>query len=483
MAAETPPPPSPSFAPSPAYSAETFRAHAAAVCDVLARHLERADEDALVPVLPPEDPAAMCARFPADFPAEGTGDLLEVIERVLASSTALAASGFVGHQVATPLPDAALCDLVAALSNNSMAIYEMGPAATAMERAVLQHFASALGFGESAGGVLTSGGSLGNLTALAAARQANAGFDAWRRGLRGGPQLVVLVARTAHYSVARAAHLLGLGDAGIIDVDVDERLRMKPEALEAALLEVQKKKQRPIAVVASAGSTAAGAIDPLDAIADICERHGVWLHVDGAHGAPLALSPTHRPKLFGIERADSVILDGHKLMAMPALVTALLFKDGAQGARAFSQAAAYLFDEENDGWADVGRRTVECTKRMMSLKLYACLRAYGTRFFAEHVDRCCALATALAAAVKRRPRLELLTEPEANIVCFRVRGLDGGQQDAIRRAILAEGRFYLVKVRLGPELWLRTTLASPRTTPAHLEALLDDVERHAAAML
>lgn len=475
-------PPSPLSTTPTAFSAATFRAHAAAVTDVLARHLERADDDALTPVLPPEDPAAMCARFPADFPEEGAGDLVEVIERALSSSTALAASGFVGHQVATPLPDAALCDLVAALANNGMAIYEMGPSATAMERAVLRHFARVLGLGNGAGGVLTSGGSLGNLTALAAARQASAGFDAWRQGLRGGPQLVVLVARTAHYSVSRAAHLLGLGDHGVVDVDVDERLRMKPDALDAALREVARKKQRAIAVVASAGSTAAGALDPLDAIADVCAAHGVWLHVDGAHGASLALSPTKRPLLRGIERADSVVWDAHKLMAMPALVTALLFRDGARGARAFSQSAAYLFDDEDEGWADVGRRTVECTKRMMSLKLYACLRAYGTRFFADHVDRCCALASALAAAVKRRPALELLTEPEANIVCFRVRGLDGGQLDAVRRAVLAEGRFYLVKVRLGADLWLRTTLASPRTTEAHLESLLDDVERHTAAL-
>src|SRR5690606_14536811 len=127
--------------------------------------------------------------------------------------------------------------------------------------------------------------------------------------------------------------------------------------------------------------------------------------------------------------------------------------------------------------------TVECTKRMMSLKLYACLEAFGTRFFAEHVDGCCELAEALAAFVRAREGLELLTEPEANIVCFRPRGLDGGQVDAVRRAVLAEGRFYLVKVRLEGGLWLRCTLASPRTTPAHLAALLDDVERHARAIL
>lgn len=459
------------------FSSRTFRENAAAVTEVLARTLERAEADDVTPVMPREDPQTLCERFPADFSEEGSHDLLDVIERALASSTALHTSGFVGHQVATPLPDAALCDLVSSFANNGMAVYEMGPAATAMERAVLQHLSRALGYGDAAGGVLTSGGSLGNLTALAAARQAKGG-DVWRRGLRNGPQLVVLVGKTTHYSVSRAARLLGLGDDGVVEVDVDERLRMRPDALSEAIQKEKGRGRIPIAVVASAGSTAAGAIDPLVAIAEVCEAADVWMHVDGAHGASLALSPRRRGQLNGIERADSVVWDAHKLLAMPALVTAVVFKDGAAGARAFAQSAAYLFDDDDDSWSDVGRRTVECTKRMMSLKLYACLKAYGTRFFAEHVDRCCDLATRFAAAIEKREGLELLLQPECNIVCFRVRGRDGGQLDAIRRAILDEGRFYLVKVRLDGALWLRTTLASPHTTPAHLEALLDDVERH-----
>jgi L-2,4-diaminobutyrate decarboxylase len=357
-----------------------------------------------------------------------------------------------------------------------MAVYETGPAATAMERAVLAFFARALGLPDTAGGVLTSGGSLGNLTALLAARQARPGLDVWRRGLRGGPQLVVFVGETAHYSLARACRILGVGDAGCVSVPCDERLRMDPRALDDAIAAAVKKKHAPIAVVASAGSTTAGAIDPLDAIADVCAARGVWLHVDGAQGGVLALSPALRPRLAGIERADSVVLDAHKMMAMPALATVVLFRDAAAGAAAFAQEAGYLFqDGDDDAWSDVGRRTVECTKRMISLKLYACLQAYGPAFFARHVERVCALAAFLADEARRRG-FDVLVEPEMDIVCFRPRGLDGGQVAAVRKRVLDDGRFYLVSVRRPDGLWLRTTILHPLTTDDDLRALLDEVE-------
>ncbi|MFZ9887463.1 MAG: pyridoxal phosphate-dependent decarboxylase family protein [Myxococcota bacterium] len=466
------------------FAIDRFRADAHNVVELMTQYLaQSAAIGSDPPVLPRTGPNALCELFPSAFPEVGDGDLVPTIRRALEHSTALHSPGFVGHQVATPLPGAALCDLVAALTNNGMAIYEMGPAGTAMEKAVLQHLGRSLGMPENAGGVLTSGGSLGNLTALLAARQEKAGFDVWRRGLAAGPQLVVLVAATAHYSVARAVRVLGLGDAGIVDVEVDDRLRLSPEALERAIVTCRKEGKRPIAVVASAGSTAAGAIDPLDEVADICARHDLWFHVDGAHGASLVLSRRRREHLKGIERADSVVWDAHKMLAMPALLTALLFRDGKKGARAFSQSAAYLFhDDDKESWADVGRRTMECTKRAMSLKLYACLEAYGTRFFEEHVDRCCDLATALADAVRAHPSFELLTEPSCNIVCFRLRGLDGGQQAAVRRMVVEGGRFYLVKVRIEGELWLRCTLASPRTTKALLSEMLEELAAAAASL-
>jgi L-2,4-diaminobutyrate decarboxylase len=227
--------------------------------------------------------------------------------------------------------------------------------------------------------------------------------------------------------------------------------------------------------VASAGSTAAGAIDPLGDIAEVCAREELWLHVDGAHGAALALSPTHKEALRGIERADSIVLDAHKMMLMPALLTAVLFRDGAAGARAFSQEAGYLFGEaQGDLGDDIGRRTLECTKRMMSLELYATLAAHGTAIFGEHVDAVCALARHLARGARARG-LAVLVEPECNIVCFRDPAAPGGVTAAVRRALLAEGRFYIVQVHLPSGLWLRCTLLNPRTTCADIDAMLDRV--------
>lgn len=457
-------------------SPSRFQQNGHALVEVLARHLADAERGAVPAVMPGGPPAAFAARFAGDFPETGDGDVVRVVAEVLAASTVLHSPGFIGHQVATPLPDAALCDLAASILNNGMAVFEMGPAASAMERAVLAYLARVLGLPASAGGVLTSGGSVGNLTALLAARQAKAGFDVWREGLRNRAQLIVYVAETAHYSVSRALRILGLGDAGVAAIPVDERLRMRVDALEAAIARARHHGRRPIAVVASACSTAAGAFDPIDAIADVCAREDLWLHVDGAHGASLALSARHRDTLRGIERADSVVWDAHKMMLMPALVTAVLFRDAQAGARAFSQEAGYLFDDaaDSDAWSEIGRRTIECTKRMMSLKLYAALAAHGTRVFAEHVDAVCELARYLASGARARG-LELLVEPECNIVCFRRPNVSGGVTAAVRSALLAEGRFYIVQVHLASGLWLRCTVINPLTTCADVDTMLDRV--------
>jgi L-2,4-diaminobutyrate decarboxylase len=245
--------------------------------------------------------------------------------------------------------------------------------------------------------------------------------------------------------------------------------------------------RRVVAVVASAGSTATGAYDPLEAIADFASAHGLWLHVDGAHGACAALSTAARGVVRGIERADSVVWDAHKMMLLPSLVSAVLFKDGARSYEAFRPTgASYLFsDGDVAPWYDVGERTLECTKRMMSLGLYAAITLLGDAFFEEYVDRAFALARALAAKVDAAPDFELAVAPEANIVCFRHRphGLVPGpaldrHQSAVREAIVRSGAYYLVQTRLGARgVFLRVTLVNPRTTEADLGGLLDAVRQ------
>jgi L-2,4-diaminobutyrate decarboxylase len=458
---------------------ETFRAAGHRLIDRLADYLGAAARGGM-PVLPPGDPGDRILGWPAQFDTGGT-DFNDLISRAIVESNHLHHPGYVGHQVTAPLPSAALCELVAALLNNSMAVYEMGPASTAMERAVVGWLAGRLGLPAGADGVLTSGGSLGNLTALLAARQAKAGYDAWRLGAEGQPPLAVLVSTEAHYSVARAVRIMGWGEGGVQPVPVDERFRLRVDALESALAAAHQRGRRPIAVVASAASTATGAFDPLDPIADFCQAHDLWLHVDGAHGAAAVLSERHRTRVVGIERADSVVWDAHKMMLMPALVSAVLFREARHSYQAFRQEASYLFSERPPelDWFDIGQRTIECTKRMMSLKVYVALAVYGGAFFGDYVATTFDLAAEFARLIDEAPDFELAVAPECNIVCFRYRPLGAedldGLQARVRERLLREGSFYLVHTRLPAGRFLRTTLINPRTTEADLRALLDRI--------
>ncbi len=446
----------------------------------LARSQDRVEPRA-VPWLSPEEQAAA---YPATYPEAGHGDLRGEVARVLARSIRLQHPHVLGHQVPPPLPSAALAELVGAVLNNGMAIYEMGMAATAIERAVVGWMTSTLGMPASASGVLTSGGSLGNLTALLAARQARAGYDAWSEPGRDQPPLAVLVSSAAHYSIARAVRILGWGDGGAIPVAVDRAQRMSPRALDEAAAAAVERGVRVVAVVASAGSTATGAFDPLDELSAVARARGLWLHVDGAHGASMALSPTRRHLVRGIEHADSVVWDAHKLLMMPALVTGVLVREPRDAAATFAQQASYLFDGDraaaDDDW-NLGRRTLECTKRMMAFELHAALRTHGVALFRQVIDRLCDATSALAARIEAAPDFELALPPAANIVCYRhkppgvaARDLDAHQR-RIRQRLVERGHFYIVTTELGGNVWLRSALMNPLVEAQDLDGLLAEL--------
>ncbi|CAM4026411.1 pyridoxal-dependent decarboxylase [Corallococcus sp. ZKHCc1 1396] len=467
-----------------AYAPDAFRTTAHALMDQLADYLKAALKGGDMPVLPWAPPSVNQERFATPFPeepsAEPAGAFAHLMARVLEGSHHLHHPRYVGHQVTAPLPLAALCDGVSSLLNNGMAVYEMGPIATAMEHHVLAWMASRLGLPDTTRGVLTSGGSAGNLTALLAARQAKAGFDAWNGGAHAGPPLTVLVPRSAHYCLARAVRIMGWGEGGLTPVDVDASFRVRPDALEGALQGALRQGRKPIAVVASAGSTATGAFDPLEPVADFAREHDLWFHVDGAHGAAASLSAKYRARVKGIERADSVVWDAHKGLLMPALVTAVLFRDGARSFDAFSQEAHYLFHvDDARPFSDVGLRTLECTKEMMALKLYTCLSVLGTRLFEEAVTASYDQAQAFAGMLTAAPDFQLALPPDCNIVCFRHTPAHVPPEDwdalqvRLREALVTSGKFYLVQTRLPDGVYLRTTLIHPLTRDADLEALLE----------
>jgi L-2,4-diaminobutyrate decarboxylase len=472
-----------------AFDPEAFRRDGHALVERLADHLRQATGGAL-PVLPWRAPDESAAAWPVTWHAGGDPrGLLPLLDRVLTEAHHLHHPGYVGHQVTAPLPAAALADLVSSLLNNSMAVYEMGPVSTVMERNLASDLCGRLGFPAGATGVFTSGGSAGNLTALLAARQARAGWDAWKDGVATGAPLAFLVADQAHYSVARALQIMGLGREAAWPVPCDASFRLDPTALPAALRAARAAGRRVIGVVASAGSTATGAFDPLPAVADFCATHALWFHVDGAHGASAAFSATHRARLAGIERADSVVWDAHKLLLTPALVTAVLFRDGRRSYEAFAQEASYLFASGGAQvpWWDGAGRTLECTKLMLVLKLWTALTVYGPRFFADYVDGMFALAARFADRLAASGDFELAVQPESNIVCFRHRPRAPGatpdpatldaRQARVRRHLVEAGRFYLVQVRLPAGLFLRTTLLNPFTRDEHLDELLTAIRR------
>ncbi|MEO8698818.1 MAG: aminotransferase class I/II-fold pyridoxal phosphate-dependent enzyme [Kofleriaceae bacterium] len=453
-----------------AYDPERFRADGHRLIDELADQLGRWHARDGV-VVPWRDPATARTEWPIDA---GGGDLVADLVRVARGSTALANPRCMAHQVPPPIPGAVLAEAVAALVNNGMAVAEMGPAAVPIELTVIEWMCRTLGLPAGAGGAMTSGGSLGNLTALLAMRQAHAGFDVWNAGAHAGPPLAVIVADEAHYSVARTLKIMGWGAGGAIPAAVDAKHRLTGAAVERAL--AARGDRHVIGIVAAAGSTATGAVDPLDELADVAERHGLWLHVDAAHGGGVAVSPTHRAKLRGIERADSIVWDAHKLLMLPALVTAVLFKREAHAYEAFAQQASYLFaaTQPSESWWDLGQRTLECTKRAMAVELWVALRTLGEPWFAEVIDRQHALAAELAAKLTAAPDFELALAPESNIVCYRHLGsadLDAHNR-ALRRRVVEDGRFYIVGTQLPSGYFLRSTLMNPLIESRDLDDLL-----------
>lgn len=400
------------------------------------------------------------------------------LEPYLDAATRLHHPACMAHQVAVPHTAGAVAALVDAVTNNAMAIYEMGPSAAAIEAAVLDWMLGKVGWpaalagkGAGAGGVLTHGGSLANLTALAAARNRVAP-TAWDEGT---PSHLVLVAPAGcHYSVARAAGLLGLGRNAVREAPTDAEGRLDPARLGALIAGLRREGREPMAVVANACATAAGLYDPLRPVAELCREAGVWLHVDGAHGASALLSDHHRSRLDGVELADSLVWDAHKMLRAPTLCAAVLVRDHRDLDGAFQEDASYLFHDKDQPGFDFIHRTVECTKAALGLKIFLTLAAEGERALAAYVDRQTALARDAAAHLRARPGFEVAVEPESNIVCFRVAG-DDARQLEVRRRLTEDGHHYISSTGFRGRRWLRLALMNPETGLADIAALADAI--------
>lgn len=405
---------------------------------------------------------------------------------------------YLGHQVPAPVPLAGWMDGLGAAINNPMAVFEMGPWATACEQSLVRELGQRIGWnaGEFSG-FATHGGSLANLTALLTAR--NVAFpDCWQQGWSGPPagdlRPVIVTQADAHYCVARAAGMLGIGTGQVIKVPLDERRRMNVAALGECLAGLRREGRPIVAVVACAGTTLVGAFDPLEPIADVCAAHGVWLHVDAAHGGGVLFSSQHRHLLRGLDRADSVVWDAHKMLFVPALCTFTFYRHAAHKFVGFAQDAPYLFDPQAPGLADYdqGLVTVECTKRAQTLGLWGVWSTFGDGIFADLVNVTLARTQDLYELLSAADDFETLHVPECNILTFRYRpgGLRGRSetevgefQRRLRRQLIESGRFYIVQTTLGGVGALRVTLMNPLTTNGDLLELLAAIRETGTRLL
>jgi L-2,4-diaminobutyrate decarboxylase len=392
---------------------------------------------------------------------------------------------YVAHLNCPILIPAIAGELILSSVNTSMDTWDQSAGATLIERALIDWTAGRAGLGDDADGVFTSGGSQSNLQALLVARDEAAAVHGLSMADR--QRMRILVSDVGHFSVEKSARILGLAPDAVVRVPSDDAKRMRVDALERELARCYAAGLLPIAVVATAGTTDFGSVDPLPAIGDVCRREGIWLHVDAAYGGGLLTSLRHRHLLDGIERADSVTVDYHKTFFQPVSSSALLVRDG-RTLRHATLHADYLnpADRAHEEIPNQVDKSLQTTRRFDALKLWLTLRTVGADGVGRMLDDVIALADRTWSALRRDPALEVGVRPEISALVFRYvpagerdgcAGPDAGaRSDAvnrgIRQAIQDSGRAMVAATRVGGRAHLKLTLLNPATTDAHIAEIL-----------
>lgn len=394
--------------------------------------------------------------------------------------------GYLAHLNCPVAVPAVAAEAVLAAVNPSVDTWDQSRIGTEIERRLVTWVTATIGFA-AGDGVFTSGGTQSNLHALLLARQA--ATTAPRGSARRAPaldDLVVFATASSHFSVRKSAMLLGLPERAVVDVAADAAGRMRPDALAHAVADARREGRAPMAVVATAGTTDRGCIDPLEAIADVCDLEDVWLHVDAAYGCGLLVSPTRRHLLDGIERARSVTADFHKSFFQPVSSSALLVREPEDLRRA-SWHADYLNPEDADEPNQVDK-SLQTTRRFDALKLWATLRANGADAIGRAFDTVLDVTERVHEHVAAHPDLELVAPTQLSTVLFRWQpdGVSDAEADALvaplRAALLAEGRVLIAKTVVDGRPCSKLTLLNPTTSTEQVVASLHHVVETAARL-
>lgn len=445
------------------------------------------------PIIRPSKVADVAALIDASFPPGGeslehlVGQITSAFDQYPRRNTH---PGFFGWVAPSGLPSDPLAHAMVSVLNQNLIGYWSSPVGATIEKTVFRWLADLVGFDHQAEGILLSGGSISNMTGLASACAKHFGPEYRTRGLGGFNQVsrpVILCSRAAHFSIRRAAIMLGIGTDNIVAIDTDESFRMRVDHLAETL----RQQQNVICVVASAGTTNTGAIDPLEEIAGLCQQHDVWLHVDAAYGGGGLMSESLRPRYRGIEQADSVVLDLHKWFYQSLGGSLVLYRDPAWARQLFLESSDYLqsvADAEPEHYAffHIGP---ELSRRFRALPFYLAMRCYGLDRLGRNALLNVQCAEYLGALVDEHQQLELVVPPQLSILCFRYRpaGFDEASIDRInsdiRDQIEREGDYLMSASQVNGRPVLRVCIINHATRAEHVEGLLASVLRIGESMI
>lgn len=421
----------------------------------------------------PEPAARAVADVDLDRPLGDAGAALEELSRVyLDDAVWFHEPAYAAHLNCPVVLPALLAEVFVSAVNSSLDTFDQSVGATFVERHLVDWTAGRIGFGPSADGVFTSGGTQSNLQGLHLARD---------RAIAAGhapAALRIVASEDGHFSVQKSARLLGLGDAAVLTVPTDGDRRMDVGALGRTLAQVAAAGLVPMAVVATAGTTDFGAIDPLPEVAALCEGYAAWLHVDAAYGGGLLASPTRRHLLHGIDRADSVTIDFHKTWFQPVSASALVVRDGAQLGHV-TWHADYL-NPKDAAHPNQVDKSLQTTRRFDALKLWLTLRVMGAEAIGQYVDAVADLATEVGAVLDADPDVELAATPQLSTLVFRPAGVGDDALERVRAVLYERGQAMVASTRVDGRRWLKLTLLNPMATREDVLAIVGEVVAAAA---
>ena len=466
-----------------------FRTIGHQVIDTLADYFDGIEGQPVFPAIDPETLESLFDEPPPADPSSAQELISALDEHLLPYCVHTGHGGYMGLITGSPLPIGVIGDLIASAINQNLGAYSIGPAAVAMERRTVRWLCDLVGFGDGAGGNLTSGGMIANLIGMKLGRDHASAQTAQHAGVTG--PLAVYTSEERHVSVDKAADVIGLGRASVRPIRTDAAFRIRIAELEHAIQGDLESGVRPACIVAMAGSTNTGAVDDLRELRRIADRHGIWLHVDAAYGGGLLASKKWSHLLEGVEEADSVTIDPHKWFYAPVDAGAVLVRDERGLESSFGLRPSYLTDEFDTAGARYQYYVhgLEQSRRFRALKVWMSFKRYGVDQLGKWVDRNVGHARRMHELAVANPRFESAVSPPMSAACVRYvpegvllrDQVDALHFEAVRR-IERSGEFWIGTTRLKGQTWFRACTVNFRTTGKHIDRLMELLEQECRAI-